>query len=183
MFPLFSRPNPRDKIRLESERLYLRPLAVEDAEEMLVFARDPEVTRYLPWSSNTDLSMVQAFLREQINRRRRNESLGFAALLRSTGAMIGSTDLMDLKRSKGEAELGYILARPYWNRGLMTEAALLTRDYGINEIGLTRLHAWADSENLSSCRVLEKIGMIQTASETRLVKGEERSYVRYDISP
>lgn len=180
MFDFLIRPNRRDSLRLESDRLILRPLAVEDAEEMLLFARDPEVTRYLPWSSNTDLSLVRSFLREQISRRRRNESLGFSVILRATGAMIGSTDLMDLKRTKGEAELGYILARPYWNQGLMTESARLTLNYALTELGLTHVHSWADGDNAASRRVLEKIGMAHTLTQTRLVKGEERPYVRYD---
>ena len=176
------RPNPRDQILLEGERVSLRPLTIADAEEMLLFARDPEVTRYLPWSSNTDLTMVRSFLREQISRRHRNESLGFAVILRSTGAMIGSTDLMDLKRTKGEAEFGYILARPFWGNGLMTESALLTLDCGRSELNLKRIFAWADQENLASRRVLEKCGLSLSTTETRLVKGENRIYVRYDLN-
>ncbi|MEI6432238.1 MAG: GNAT family N-acetyltransferase [bacterium] len=182
MFDFLPRPHRHDSVHLVSERLTLRPLALDDAEDMLLFARDPEVTRYLPWSPNADLSTVRTFLRDQVNRRRRNESLGLAVVLRATNAVIGSTDLMELKRIPGEAELGYILARPYWGQGMMTESARLTLAYGFSEMALSSIHAWADEENFASRKVLQKIGMAFVTTEQRVVKGDQRTYVRYQTS-
>ena len=95
--------------------------------------------------------------------------------------MIGSTDLMDLKVVKGQAELGYLLAKPYWGIGLMTEAARLTIDFGFRCLKLKTIIAWADEENLASRRVMEKLGMERTGDERRIVKGVVRPYVCYSI--
>jgi ribosomal-protein-alanine N-acetyltransferase len=170
MFALFSSSPNRDDVILTGERLLLRPLAARDASDMFVFASDPEVTRYLPWEPETNIVTVRGFLQDQVARRRRGESMGFAVVLRETGVMIGSTDLMELKAVRGQAD-----------RGLMTEAGRLTLDYGFAGLHLNRMIAWADQDNAASCRVLEKLGMTVAGSETRFVKNERRPYVRYEV--
>lgn len=172
----------RDDICLQGPRVRLRPIREEDAEAMFAYARDPEVTRFLPWEPAPDLESVRPFIVEQVARRRAGEALSLAIVLRETEQVIGSTDLMDLSRPRsGQAELGYLLARPYWGRGLMTEAAELTAGYGFGALGLARLIAFADAENLGSRRVLEKIGMRAQGSEMRAVKKENRLYIRYEM--
>jgi len=172
MFALFSSTPNREAIVLQGERVLLRPLAVRDADDMFVFASDPEVTKYLPWEAETNVAMVRGFLQDQVARRRRGESIGFSIVHRATGAMIGSTDLMELKAVRGQAEIGYLLARAYWSQGLMTEAARLTLGYGFATLHLNRIIAWADQDNAASRRVLEKLGMTVAGSEYRFVKNE-----------
>ena len=59
----------------------------------------------------------------------------------------------------GEAVLAFYLARPYWGRGLATEAGHAFIDYGFRVLGLSRIVAGANTKNLASNRVIEKIGM------------------------
>ena len=181
VFAPFARPPKRSDLYITGKRLTLRPLSPEDAEAMFGFATDPEVTRFLPWESNTTLPAVRLWLSEQADRRRRGQSLGFAIVHNDTGMMIGSTDLMELKLRAGQAELGYLLARNYWNQGLMSEATHLTLAYGFDTMHLTKIYAWVDEANIASRRVLEKLGMQFAERETRLVKSEYRSYLRYEI--
>ena len=176
----------RDDLYLWGERVLLRPLCLEDADAMFAYARDPEVTRFLPWEPAPDVDSVRPFLAEQVAKRQLGAALALAVVLRETGQVIGSTDLMDLPGTGAlgwwrprQAELGYLLARPYWGRGLMTEAATLTACHGFEVLGLSRIIAWADAENLGSRRVLEKIGMRVRGSEIRRVKAEKRLYIRY----
>lgn len=176
------KPAPPD-IRLEGQWVAIRPLSLDDAAPMFAYASDPEVTRYLPWYPATLIDTVRAFLLQQLARRRRGESIGFAIVLRESDTMIGSTDLMGLKiGDKAGAELGYILARECWGQGYMTEAARLTLRYGFETLGLQRVEAFADTDNIGSRRVLEKIGMRIAGTENRMVKNEERIYVRYAIA-
>lgn len=172
----------RDDLCLHGSRVLLRPLREEDADAMFGYACDPEVTRFLPWEPAPDVGCVRPFLSEQIARRRAGEALALAIVLTESSRVIGSTDLMDLSSPRrGQAELGYLLARPYWGQGLMTEAAEMTACYGFGALGLSRLIAFADTENLGSRRVLEKIGMRAHGSEIRVVKGENRLYIRYEM--
>lgn len=181
MFALFSHTPDREGIRLEGTRVLLRPLMVEDAEEMFTFASDEQVTHFLPWEPAPSVEAVRPFLSEQVGRRKRGESMGFAIIDKATNIMIGSTDLMDLKTRRGQAELGYLLARSFWGRGYMSEAVRLTSGYAFGEMNLGRLVAWADHDNWGSRRVLEKLGMRLADTEMRIVKGENRPYVRYEL--
>lgn len=171
-----------DDLRLEGERLYLRPRRPEDDAAVFAYASDPEIIRYLPWEPAPDLESIGPFLKESHDRRKHGESLDLAIVLRETDEMIGQTDLMDLRSLRDSPELGYILARPWWGRGLMTEAATLAVDYGFRALKLRRLTAFADGDNIASQRVMQKIGMRFRGRETRLVKGELRPYVQYGIT-
>ena len=177
-----------DDLRLIGERVFLRPLCVNDAEAMFDYARDPLVTRFLPWEPAPDVEAVRPFLEDQVGKRRRGAALGLAVVLKETGEMIGSTDLMDLSfptvlkwHGPKRAELGYLLGRAFWGQGLMTEAAGLTLDHAFGALGLTQIFAWADAENTGSRRVLEKLGLCTRGSEIREVKGARRLYIRYEI--
>ncbi|MDX1932792.1 MAG: GNAT family N-acetyltransferase [Capsulimonadales bacterium] len=181
IFSFLQRPPKRDDILLHGSHLTLRPIRISDAESMFDFATDPEVTRYLPWEADTTLTAVRSWLSEQVQRRQHGHSLAFAIVDRETGVMIGSTDLMDLKVRRGQAELGYLLSRHYWNRGLMSEATTLTVDFAFRELHLQKIYAWVDQANVASRRVLEKLGMECTDSELRFVKGERRSYLHYGL--
>lgn len=168
---------------VEGERVRLRVLRESDAEAMWRIARDPVVTRFLPWEPMASPGSILPFIRDQEARRKRGDALCFAVLDKETNELIGSTDLVDMRRymSTG-AEIGYLLSRDYWGKGIMSEAAGLTAKYAFESLGLKRLVAFADVENRASRRVLEKLGMSQTDNEWRTVKNERRLYLRYEIS-
>lgn len=63
--------------------------------------------------------------------------------------------------SSHRANVGYWLAKPYWNRGIMTEAVDRYAQYAFAELGVVRLTAEVFAENVASARVLEKVGFTQ----------------------
>jgi [ribosomal protein S5]-alanine N-acetyltransferase len=182
MFWSFWKTPSYEDVVLEGGRIELRPLLAKDAEDMFAYVSDPDVTHYLPWEPALSVDSVRPFLIEQTGRRRRGESVGFSIFWKATGTMIGSTDLMDLKVIKGQAELGYLLSKSYWGLGLMTEAARLTINFGFECLKLKTIIAWADEENIASRRVMEKLGMERSGEERRIVKGVVRPYVCYAIN-
>lgn len=73
--------------------------------------------------------------------------------------LIGGIGFLGLKIGESHtAELGYWLAKPYWNKGLMTEAVKVVSEYGFKKLGLSRITANVFHFNISSARVLEKAG-------------------------
>ncbi|MBC8140375.1 MAG: GNAT family N-acetyltransferase [Armatimonadetes bacterium] len=166
---------------IEGDRVRLRILRESDADAMWRIARDPEVTQFLPWEPMGTPQAILPFIRDQEARRKRGDALCFAVISKETGALIGSTDLVDMRRYlQTGAEIGYLLAKEQWGRGIMTEAANLTLRYAFDTLRLTRLVAFADVENRASRRVLEKLGMAQMDNEWRTVKNERRLYLRYE---
>ena len=182
--PFWPQPKTTDlpAIELTGERVVLRPVELCDAEDMFVFVADPQVVHFLPWQPASELRGVTAFLEQQRARRRSGESLAFSVVLKETGKVIGSTDLMQLQARSKEAELGYILAKDFWGKGLMTEAAALSRDYAFGVLQREKLLAFADHENIGSRRVLKKIGLQEAGSEWRTVKELSRLYIRHELT-
>jgi len=72
--------------------------------------------------------------------------------------MIGDSGLLLLEEGP-DFELGYRLARKYWERGLATECGRAWLDAAFSRFGLERVVAFAHPENAASIRVMAKLGM------------------------
>jgi RimJ/RimL family protein N-acetyltransferase len=88
-----------------------------------------------------------------------------ATVFKPEGRYIGRCGLYPLRGEDNavipeEACLAYYLARPYWGRGLAAEAGRAFIQYGFRELGLSRIEAGANANNLASIRVLEKLGFV-----------------------
>ena len=147
-------------IRIETPRLVLRRFTPADAPAMFNgWANDPEVTRYLTWPPHRDLSVTRELLLQWEKSYENPETYNWCIELRETGQPIGSAGLPDVDSRLESASLGYVLARPYWRRGLMTEAAAAIVEYGFHAVGFHRLYAVHVVENKASGAVMRRLGM------------------------
>ena len=83
--------------------------------------------------------------------------------------------MIGLKVDGHKAELGYVLARAYWNTGYMTEAARAVVKWALEQKGIYRVWAVCDVENQPSARVMEKIGMQREGVLRRWIMHPNRS--------
>jgi RimJ/RimL family protein N-acetyltransferase len=142
---------------LRTARLTLRPLAPGDAELMFALNGDPEVMRYLPDGAFASVDAARSFLEGYQDVYRTDGFARWAAVEEATGACIGWCGLRRL--ASGEVDVGYRLVRAAWGRGLATEGARASLDYGFSVLRLERIVARAETANGASVRVLEKIGL------------------------
>ncbi len=144
-----------ERAELETERLLLRPLAFDDVDDVLAYASDPGVARYLPQLPKpyTRSNAVEFIARQTLAQW--PDEATFAIVLEQH--VIGSVTLRIKDHDSGG--LGYALARPHWGRGLMPEAARAVTDWGFEAHGLNKVYAFADIRNRQSWRVMEKLGM------------------------
>ena len=144
---------------LNSDRLILREFKDSDLEPVHAYGSDIEVVRYMEWGPNTRAESEDFLARAKSESLKDPRALYELAVIEAaTDELIGGIGL----HTKGmQAMLGYCFARPAWGKGFATEAAQLLVDYGFNTLGLHRIWAKCDTENISSLRVLEKIGMRQ----------------------
>jgi len=83
------------------------------------------------------------------------------AIRRPDGFLIGGIGHHDIELGEiHKSEIGYWLAKPYWGRGITTEAVRKVAEHAFHELGLVRLTAHVFDFNLASCRVLEKAGFL-----------------------
>ncbi len=141
---------------LETERLILRPWRPEDADDLFVYAKDPEVGPWCGWTPHKDAAESERIIRTVLN-----GSECYAVCLKTDGRCAGSIELMMPERfAPDECELGYWLARPLWGQGLIPEAAEALIRHGFGDLGMQKIWCRYFDGNQKSRRVQEKLGFI-----------------------
>ena len=147
-------------VRLETERLVLRPLAPEDAEAVYRnWASDEEVTRYLTWQPHESAEASAAFIRRMTELCEAPSAYNWGIELKELGQVVGSISVVHAEEDIGALELGWALGRAWWGRGIMPEAAGRVLRFLFEEVGADRIVARHDVDNPKSGRVMQKIGM------------------------
>jgi ribosomal-protein-alanine N-acetyltransferase len=135
----------------------LRVPTLDDAPEMFArYTRDPDVTRTLTWRPHESIERTRRFLRRCLAGVAAGTVVPWLVTERGDDRPIG---MIELRPAGHRAELGYVLARPWWGRGLMTEAATAVMAWALVDPVIFRVWAVTDVDNLRSARVLEKAGM------------------------
>jgi RimJ/RimL family protein N-acetyltransferase len=151
--------NPKD-IKLETERLILRPLKVEDEETIYQYVKDYDIARWtinIPHPYPRDGAI--SFIRQATGLMDEGLCYELAILLKSNQEIVGVVSFVKVNKTHRNAELGYWVGKPYWNKGFATEAAMRILEFGFNGLGLERIFSKCFFDNLSSRKVMEKIGM------------------------
>ncbi len=144
---------------LETTRLILRPFTLADAPVVERLVSDyaiADTTLNIPHPYPP--GAAESWIRTHPERFAQGTGISFAIVLRETGELCGAIGLRPESQHL-RAEIGYWLGVPYWNRGIMTEAAAAVLDYGFSELGLNRIFAGHFTRNPASGRVMQKIGM------------------------
>ncbi|WNS42369.1 GNAT family N-acetyltransferase [Paenibacillus sp. MMS20-IR301] len=149
------------QMRLETERLIIRPYIESDLTASFELMQNPEVLafmhmdmmplheyeglfRWLMFSYHTPFELPFKY--------------SFAICSRGTGRLVGWCGAGVLDFSVPDTELYYLIGREHWGRGYATEAAVALAGYAFNVIGLQRLYAKADPRNTASLGVFKKLG-------------------------
>ena len=144
----------------ETPRLILRKFALEDLQSILKVIGDPEVMRFSTTGPETE-DGAKKFLSGCLRRYERDGIGQWAVILKETGALIGESGLsVQYVDDNKEYEVSYRILRSLWGKGYGTEAAIASRDFGFEVLGLRRLISIIEKENEPSIRVAQKMGMI-----------------------
>lgn len=162
---------------LETERLLFRAHQPEDENDFVKMDTDPEVRRYVG---------VQGWPLEKALYRFRNEYLGkptntyglWATTLKEEGKYIGCCGLRATEDGSAY-HLGYYIARPYWRRGLASEAAQALIEVAFHRLRLFRLIADVEKGNAASERILQKFGFEYLSQEEIAANG--RTLCLYEL--
>jgi RimJ/RimL family protein N-acetyltransferase len=144
---------------LETPRLILRWLAVDDAEFMLQLLNQPSFLRFIGDKGVRTIADARGYILE--GPVRSYERFGFGLYLtelKKTGAPIGICGL--LKREQlDDVDVGFAFLPQFWRQGYAFESASAVLAYGREALGLTRIVAITNPENVSSINLLEKLGL------------------------
>ncbi len=169
---------------IRTERLVLRPFRMTDAADVFAYASDDEVSRYMTWETHRSIEDSLGYLRFTLDAYRSGNHYDYAIELAETGHVIGAGGAFrGIERDGRFAEIGYVLHRDYWGRGLMPEAMGAFVRFLFEAKDVHRVEAYHFEPNRKSGRVMQKIGMSYegTCKDKYFVKGAYRTVCLYAV--
>ena len=152
---------------MQTERIILRRWQPSDVAALYKYASDPDVGPRAGWSAHKSVEESAEIIRTVFN----NDTT-WAIVLRATAEPIGcmgyfTHETSNIHIGENDCEVGYWVARPYWNQGICTEALRLMLDYCLNVKHFCNV--WADHfvANPASGRVMQKCGFADTGRLNR----------------
>lgn len=143
--------------KIETERLILSQLKEEDLPFVVDYLQDKifsDLTSNIPYPYRQE----DAEFWLKMSKEAFEKGSGFTFAIRDKDEkIIGAIGLHD--RGEGKAELGYWMAKTYWNQGFVTEAAKAVLDFGFKELKFNKIFATHFLHNPASGKIMEKIGM------------------------
>ncbi len=143
---------------IDTERLLLRRIVPEDAQDVFVWMSDPEVCRYERWAPHESVAYSHGYIRAVFDYES-NHTYQWGIQL--AGRLIGSVSVAGVDDHDQKATMGYCVAREHWNKGYATEAAKAVITFMFTQVGINRIEASHSINNPASGRVLEKAGFLR----------------------
>lgn len=147
-------------MRLETERLILRPWNEEDAGDLYAYAKDPQVGPIAGWPPHTSVENSREIIKDVLS-----AEGTYAVVLKeeqkavgSIGLMTGSASNLDIPEEEGE--IGYWIGVPFWGQGLIPEAVREMLRHGFEDLHLEKIWCGYFDGNTNSKRVQEKCGFV-----------------------
>ena len=145
-------------MKLETERLFLRPLQTSDIATLASLWADAEITRFMGGPRNYD--EVYKSLTEDAQLQPQPMFDLCPVIEKETNQIVGHCGIIEKEvDSRDEHELVYVIAKSAWGKGYATEIAGAIKDDAFEHLGLKRIIALIDPMNPASARVAVKAGL------------------------
>lgn len=184
-FPLLEDFIPFPVEQFETSRLIIRKFQQSDLNDIFLYAKNPNVARYVTWEPHTSLSDSQKFIDYALNSYAKGGLDPMAMILKDdpNKRVIGSVGLMAASPKNRTYELAYALSEDHWGLGLVAEASKPLINYVFKTFAIERLQSRCDVLNPQSARVMEKLGMTfeGTLKSSMYIKGKVRDMHMYAL--
>ncbi|WP_313341083.1 GNAT family N-acetyltransferase [Sedimentibacter sp.] len=145
---------------IETERLILRKFELTDVEEMYNnWANDDDVTRYITWATHRNMEETEKVVQGYVDDYERDNYYHWCIVLKETNEVIGGIGAFRLFDDLKLFEVGYVVGKRFWNKGITTEALKTLLKFFFEEVGVNRVEARHDTKNPGSGKVMIKSGM------------------------
>ena len=159
-----------EKTVIETERLRLRELALDDADKLALVMSDPESMKFYPHPFSRE--EVENWIKWNLDNYQKYGFGLWAVVEKESGEFIGDCGIT-MQQVEGDAfhEIGYHLRKEFRGKGYATEAAKACSDFA-KAHGIKKIISYMKSDNLPSRRVAERNGMTFVKSFTKTVMGK-----------
>ena len=160
---------------LNTERLFLREIRLNDAEEIFRLRADERVNALIDRQTAISVDDATAFIQKILANSANNEGVMWVITLIGNPQLIGTITYWHIEWENNKAEIGYEMLPEYQGQGIMTEALKKVIEFGFSGLGFKTIMADPKAINTRSVKLLEKLGFEKT--------GEiENGYLIYSLS-
>ena len=157
-------PNFSPFPEIQTERLLLRMMTTNDAEEILYLRSNDDVMKYIERERTKSIEDAKSFLDKIDASLNSNNGIMWGITLKEKpGKLIGNIGYWRLIKEHYRAEVGYMLHPSFWKKGIMKEALLRVIDFAFDDMHLHSIEANINPGNAASAMLLESTGFIKEA--------------------
>lgn len=147
-------------VRLETERLILRPFNIEDIEMAFRnWTSDERVTKYLRWPTHKDISTTERVLKSWLECYRDLSFYQWAIEVKELGEPIGTISVVDMDERTAKIHIGYCIGSKWWHQGYTSEALAGIIPFFFEEVKAGRIESQHDPNNPNSGNVMKNCGL------------------------
>ncbi|WP_108669264.1 GNAT family N-acetyltransferase [Peribacillus acanthi] len=148
---------------IKTNRLTIRPYQITDVDDIYEVVKEPSFYDFIP-ESPPSIKQVEGIVKWSIDCNEKNTlenilKLNLGIVHKDENCLIGYCGLGPFDLDTSKIELYYGIRKDFRGRGLATEAALSLIDFGFDTLNLNEIVTTVFPQNISSVKVLEKIGM------------------------
>ncbi|NJN44853.1 MAG: GNAT family N-acetyltransferase, partial [Anaerolineae bacterium] len=147
---------------LYTSRLTLRPFRREDAHALFNVLSEKDILRYFPNPETPTLEQTKMFIKHQLDHWDEHGFGWWAVAHRDNRSFLGWNGLQYLPDTD-EIEVGFLLSKAYWGKGLATEGTIASLQYGFDELKIDSIVGIVHPKNIASQKVLKKAGCLSPA--------------------
>lgn len=148
---------------INTERLILREVSLDDVQEMFFLRSDESVLTYLDKAPEKSTEETRAMIETIKNNATNNDGIFWVITVKGDNTMIGSICYWRLDKAHYRAEIGYVLHPSQQGKGIMDEAMKAVLQYGFETMKLHSVEANVNPGNKASMKLLERNGFVKEA--------------------
>lgn len=141
---------------LETDRLILRQLTLEDTKAIFGLRTNKEINTFITRNIPNNLSETRAFIDMISALVEKNDGVFWVIEAKQSNYLIGTIGLRHFEVDENYAEVGYELHPDFQERGFMSEALQEVLKFGFNNLNLKTIEAFTHKNNMASIALLEK---------------------------
>ncbi|MBO0997425.1 GNAT family N-acetyltransferase [Bacillus sp. SD075] len=143
---------------IETKRLILREVTMEDAGDMFTYLSDTDVVKPMGLDPCQTVNDVGDEIKWYESIFQEGSGIRWGITLKDSGRVIGSCGFLNMVTNHHRAEIGYELSKAHWGKGIASEALEAVVMYGYRHFHLERIQALIEPDNYPSQKLVEKQG-------------------------
>jgi ribosomal-protein-alanine N-acetyltransferase len=166
---------------LTTPRLILRQSVPGDAADLFSLHGDPEVQKYDSEPPLQEIGEAVALIEQNRQRFASKQAITWGIVLKGENHVIGGLGFYFWDKSYYKADLGYSVARPYWRRGIATEALRAVMQFGFETMRLHRINVDTRMDNIASVRLMQKSGFQHEGVRRECIRNADGTYQSWGL--